>query len=215
MTTDDRLDRLTERHEALAESLQLLTADVQSLAHSTKELKEITKELDRILRGHANLAADLVKIAPRTSHRGASHRACGRSLKLTPAFPLHRSTPLGRLLLAGSFLRKHPRKNLIDILKLPLQIKRPFNLSPRNPPADFPIVQNQFAEIQILSPGSHRMALHQSVRVLARNPALHQVEQQLPAENQALRALQIRQHAFRINEHGLNQIGRLIQQIVS
>ena len=41
MTTDERLDRLTEKHEALAESLQLLTADVQSLAQSTKELKRI------------------------------------------------------------------------------------------------------------------------------------------------------------------------------
>ena len=56
MTTDERLDRLTERHEALAESLQLLTTDVQSLAQSTKEH-------DRILRGHAELIGDLAKIA--------------------------------------------------------------------------------------------------------------------------------------------------------
>ena len=56
MTTDERLDRLTERHEALAESLQLLTADVQSLAQSAKEH-------DRILHGHANLIGDLAKIA--------------------------------------------------------------------------------------------------------------------------------------------------------
>jgi hypothetical protein len=34
MTPDERLDRLTERHEALAESLQLLSADVRSLAES-------------------------------------------------------------------------------------------------------------------------------------------------------------------------------------
>ena len=56
MTTDERLDRLTEKHEALAESLQLLTADVQSLAQSVKEH-------DRILRGHAGLIGDLVRIA--------------------------------------------------------------------------------------------------------------------------------------------------------
>ena len=56
MTTDERLDRLTERHEALAESLQLLTADVQSLAQSVKEH-------DRILRGHADLIGDLARIA--------------------------------------------------------------------------------------------------------------------------------------------------------
>jgi predicted nuclease with TOPRIM domain len=34
MTTDERLDRLAERHGALAESLQLLTADVQGLTES-------------------------------------------------------------------------------------------------------------------------------------------------------------------------------------
>jgi hypothetical protein len=56
MTTDERLERLTEKHEALAESLQLLTADVQSLAQSVKEH-------DRILRGHAGLIGDLVRIA--------------------------------------------------------------------------------------------------------------------------------------------------------
>ena len=56
MTTDERLDRLAERHHALAESLQLLTADVQSLAQSVKEH-------DRILRGHADLMGDLVRIA--------------------------------------------------------------------------------------------------------------------------------------------------------
>jgi hypothetical protein len=33
---DERLDRLAERHEALAESVQLLTRDVQSLAESVK-----------------------------------------------------------------------------------------------------------------------------------------------------------------------------------
>ena len=56
MTTDERLNRLTEKHEALAESLQLLTADVQSLANSVKEH-------DRILRGHADLIGDLARIA--------------------------------------------------------------------------------------------------------------------------------------------------------
>ncbi len=88
MTTDERLDRLTERHGALAESLQLLTADVQglvtkhgalaeslqlltvevqSLAQSVKETAKqhdrILTEHDRILRGHADLIGDLARIA--------------------------------------------------------------------------------------------------------------------------------------------------------
>jgi len=61
MTTDERLNRLTEKHEALAESLQLLRADVQSLGQSTKEH-------DRILRGHADLIGDLARIAAGHQH---------------------------------------------------------------------------------------------------------------------------------------------------
>jgi predicted nuclease with TOPRIM domain len=88
MTTDERLDRLAERHGALAESLQLLTADVhgltakhgalaeslqlltadvQSLAQSVKETAkqhdQTFKEHDQILRGHADLIGDLARIA--------------------------------------------------------------------------------------------------------------------------------------------------------
>ena len=32
MNIDQRLDRLTERHEALAESIELLTADIREMA---------------------------------------------------------------------------------------------------------------------------------------------------------------------------------------
>jgi len=56
VTIDERLDKISERHQAQAESLQLLTADVQSLAPSVKEH-------DKILRGHADLIGDLARIA--------------------------------------------------------------------------------------------------------------------------------------------------------
>jgi len=69
MNTDERLERLTEKHEALAESLQLLTADVQSLAQSVKEH-------DRILRGHADLIGDLARIA--SVHEQRTDRLEGR-----------------------------------------------------------------------------------------------------------------------------------------
>ncbi|MBV9623887.1 MAG: hypothetical protein JOZ14_07915 [Acidobacteria bacterium] len=42
MTSDERLDRLTERHEALTESLELLTRDV-------RELLEIAQNRERRL----------------------------------------------------------------------------------------------------------------------------------------------------------------------
>jgi hypothetical protein len=77
MTTDERLDRLTEKHGALAESLQLLTADVQSMATKhgalaeslqlltadVQSLAHSVKEHDRILRGPATLIGDLARIA--------------------------------------------------------------------------------------------------------------------------------------------------------
>jgi hypothetical protein len=94
MTTDERLDRLAERHGALAESLQLLTADVQGLAskhgalaeslqlltvdvqslaqsvkESAKEHDRVLTEHDRILRGHADLIGDLARIASTHEHR--------------------------------------------------------------------------------------------------------------------------------------------------
>jgi hypothetical protein len=69
MNIDERFDRLTERHEALAESLQLLTADVQSLAQSVKEH-------DRVLRGHADLIGDLARIA--SAHEQRIGRLEGR-----------------------------------------------------------------------------------------------------------------------------------------
>jgi peptidoglycan hydrolase CwlO-like protein len=86
MTTDERLDRLTERHQALAQSLQLLTADVQDLYKSTKELRESMRESmtelresakahDTILRGHASLIGDLVRIA--TAHEQRLQRLEG------------------------------------------------------------------------------------------------------------------------------------------
>ena len=63
MTTDERLNRLTEKHEALAESIQLLTADVQSLVNSVKEH-------DGILRRHADLIGDLARIATNDTSSG-------------------------------------------------------------------------------------------------------------------------------------------------
>ena len=45
MTTDERLDRLTERHEALTQSLELLTADVRGLASNLKALENFTKDI--------------------------------------------------------------------------------------------------------------------------------------------------------------------------
>ena len=47
-----------------------------------------------------------------------------------------------------------------------------------------------------------------------RHAVLHQVEQQLSAEDQAVRALEVGPHALGIDEHRLDQVGGLVQQIV-
>src|ERR1700722_6090177 len=135
MTIDERLDRLTERHQALAESLQLLTADVQELRESTKELSISTKELSESTKNLRETAKehDRNPTRPRRPDRRlsqgcyrarTSHRPCRRPPDLTSAF-LFRGCGV---LLAGHSVRKNPRKNLIDIFQLPLQIERAFNL---------------------------------------------------------------------------------------
>ena len=40
MNIDQRLDRLTERHEALAESIELLTSDIREMAVENKKRDE-------------------------------------------------------------------------------------------------------------------------------------------------------------------------------
>src|SRR5208337_3535237 len=100
-----------------------------------------------------------------------------------------------RFLRRGCFLGKYPRKDFVDILELPLQIKGALDFCPRHSPADLGI-------------------LHQSISVLARDTTFDQVEQQLSTENQAARALEIRQHALGIDEHSLDQVRRLVQQVI-
>ena len=69
-------------------------------------------------------------------------------------------------------------------------------------------------EVETLFPRAHGVTLHQAICVLAGNTALDQVEQQLSAEDEAARALEVRQHALGIDEHGLDQVRRLVEQVV-
>jgi len=42
----------------------------------------------------------------------------------------------------------------------------------------------------------------------------HQSNSQLAAEHQPSRAIQVGPHTFRIHEHGVNQVGGFLQQII-
>ena len=44
MTIDERLDRLTERHEALTQTAELLTRDLQSIRDFSRDMSTDVKE---------------------------------------------------------------------------------------------------------------------------------------------------------------------------
>jgi two-component sensor histidine kinase len=55
-TFEERIDRLTERHEALAQSLELLTLDVREISQTVKGLVETSAK-------HENLIAQILEAA--------------------------------------------------------------------------------------------------------------------------------------------------------
>jgi len=60
MTIDERLDRLTERHEALSVTVELLAGDLRDLAGTVHELTEDTLRMrgimDDLMRGYGAIA---------------------------------------------------------------------------------------------------------------------------------------------------------------
>ncbi len=52
MTTDERLDRLVERHEALAQSVELLTKNMESMRSYVGEIADGTARLLHIAQIH-------------------------------------------------------------------------------------------------------------------------------------------------------------------
>src|SRR5579863_4793460 len=86
--------------------------------------------------------------------------------------------------------------------------------SSRDESRDLGIFENQIAEIQILFPSAHGMRLDHSISVLARYAMLHQIEQKLSAENQTAGAFEIAHHALGVDEHRVNEVGRLLQQVI-
>jgi prefoldin subunit 5 len=52
MTTDERLDRLTERHEALTGHVEILTADVAQL---TSAVSKMQSRMDDLMTGFSTL----------------------------------------------------------------------------------------------------------------------------------------------------------------
>ena len=62
MTIDERIEKLTERHEALAQSVELLAAD---LRQQKENFDQLGQKVDKL----ADITADLVKVARIHEHR--------------------------------------------------------------------------------------------------------------------------------------------------
>jgi len=59
MTIDERLDRLTQRHETLTQSVEILAWDRQSLRDFSKDIAEGTARLLHIAQIHENRSTRL------------------------------------------------------------------------------------------------------------------------------------------------------------
>ena len=58
------------------------------------------------------------------------------------------------------------------------------------------------------------MLLHQAICVFARHAGLCEIEEELSAENQAAAALEVLQHAIRINQECVDQASGFVQQVI-
>src|SRR5206468_5230772 len=84
----------------------------------------------------------------------------------------------------------------------------------RDPAADGLVPQHQVTKVPAFLPDAHGVALHCAVGVLAGNSVFDQVEQKLATEDQAASALQIEFHLLRINEHGVEHVCGLLQNVI-
>jgi chromosome segregation ATPase len=59
MNIDERLDRLTERHEALTMNLELASAEIQQLKGIAETTLDSIKRLERIAHSHENRITEI------------------------------------------------------------------------------------------------------------------------------------------------------------
>ncbi|MGA2270208.1 MAG: hypothetical protein ABSH44_17185 [Bryobacteraceae bacterium] len=52
MTTDERLDRLTERHEALTQTVELIAADIRQLTGLMSQTDQFINQLAHVAAAH-------------------------------------------------------------------------------------------------------------------------------------------------------------------
>ena len=73
MTIDERLDRLTERHEALSQSLELLAADLRSLEKNVESLAASTSKTDKNVESLTGFVGEIAQGTARLLHIAQIH----------------------------------------------------------------------------------------------------------------------------------------------
>ena len=77
MTIDERLDRLTERHEALSQSVELLTEDVRTLSRSvvllTEDVQALSRSVGTPVSETRNRFAETLSFINRLAHVAEAH----------------------------------------------------------------------------------------------------------------------------------------------
>ena len=116
----------------------------------------------------------------RVGVRRSTHRFQGG-----PLYPTHSSGPIGPALhiLSQEFglgFAENPLEDVIDMTELSLEGESPGNFIRAQNRADIRIFFDQLAEIGLLFPGPHGVALHPAVGLLAQYAFGCQVQQQLP-----------------------------------
>src|ERR671936_2458682 len=82
------------------------------------------------------------------------------------------------------------------------------------PRADLLVGLNELAEIELFVPGAHRVALHQAVRVVAREPGLDEGEQHTLAEEEVLARLEVAAHPLLAYDETFDEPDEAVEHVV-
>ena len=109
---------------------------------------------------------------------------------------------------------EHPIENLVDVLQLHFQIERVFHRLAIEHAHDVLVGEQQLLEVFLFVVGAHRVPLHPLVRLLARDAALGQLEQDRARKHDAPRELQVLKHAIGIHDEALHDSRESPQHVI-
>lgn len=69
MTIDERLDRLADRHEALAQSVEMLTHSITRLEQNHEKTEGVMQQAGQMITGLAEAMAQLARVVQAHEHR--------------------------------------------------------------------------------------------------------------------------------------------------